>query len=301
MLGHLQTIYPTLFRKVALREYWRERIPTPDHDFLDLDWLKQGSKKLVIISHGLEGNTHRAYIKGMARAFYKNQFDVLAWNYRGCSDQMNRSLRFYHSGATDDLATVIDHAIANPNYEAVYLIGFSLGGNLTLKYTGERKMNPKITGIITFSVPMDLYTCSVQLSTPANWIYSNRFLKSLKKKIQAKSKLMPGLQIERLNKIRTLQEFDEIYTGPLHGFQGAMDYYQKCSAIRFLESIKTPTLIVNAQNDPFLSKECFPVNDKNNFIQFEYPKSGGHVGFSQSKGGTYWSEQRALDFVTVTT
>ena len=106
---HLETIYPALLRTVDL-EYQRERVSTPDGDFLDLDWIKQGSEKLVVISHGLEGNSHRAYMKGMARVFSKNGFDVLAWNFRGCSDEMNRLLRFYHSGATEDLDCVVAHA-----------------------------------------------------------------------------------------------------------------------------------------------------------------------------------------------
>jgi uncharacterized protein len=298
--GHLETIYPTLFREVALHAYWRERIVTPDNDFLDLDWLKQGSRKLVIISHGLEGNSQRAYVKGMGKAFYGNGFDVLAWNCRGCSDEMNRALGFYHSGATEDLSTVVDHAI-DVGYETIFLIGFSLGGNLTLKYAGERHVNSKIRGIITFSVPIDLYSCSVQLSQPSNWIYANRFLKSLKNKIQTKSKLMPGLNVAGLEEIKSLKEFDDAYTGPLHGFKDAMDYYKKCSAISFIQNIKIPALMVNAQNDPFLSEECFPKNSGNNFVQFEFPKFGGHVGFSKFNGnGLYWSEQRAIEFVQAT-
>ena len=133
---HLETIYPALFRNVDLN-YQRERIATPDDDFLDLDWLKQGSKKLIIISHGLEGNSSRAYMKGMAKASSEKGFDVIAWNFRGCSDEMNKQLRFYHSGATDDLECVVAHAQRN-GYTEIYLIGFSLGGNLTLKYLGER-------------------------------------------------------------------------------------------------------------------------------------------------------------------
>jgi uncharacterized protein len=140
--AHLETIYPTLLRTVTLQPYQRERIHTPDHDFLDLDWLKQGSSSLVIISHGLEGNTQRAYMKGMARAAYQQGYDVLAWNYRGCSEEMNKALRFYHSGATDDLATVADYAHSQNQYQTIFLVGFSLGGNLTLKYLGEPRVRP---------------------------------------------------------------------------------------------------------------------------------------------------------------
>lgn len=295
--AHFETIYPSLFRKVKLQEYQRERIATPDNDFLDLYWLKQNSKKLIVISHGLEGNAHRTYIKGMAKFFFRKNFDVLAWNYRGCGEEMNKALRFYHSGATDDLACVVDHAVAK-NYDTIFLIGFSLGGNLTLKYAGERKLSSHIKGITTFSVPLDLHASSIQLSRPSNWVYANRFLKSLKKKVKAKSKAMPGLDVAGLESIKQLHDFDDRYTGPLHGFKNAIDYYHQCSAIGFLENIKVPTLIVNALNDPFLSRECFPDGIKNQFVQLEFPERGGHVGFARfGANGVYWSEQRALDFI----
>lgn len=295
--SHLETIYPSLFRKVMLKDFQQERIRTLDDDFLDLHWLKRGSNKVVIISHGLEGNAHRAYIKGMAKAFYENEFDVLAWNYRGCGDEMNKALRFYHSGASDDLGDVVNHVIRQ-DYKEIYLIGFSLGGNLTLKYVGERNVDPTIKGVVTFSVPLDLYTSCLQISTPSNWIYSRRFLKSLKNKIKMKAKLMAGLDVTNLESITSLEQFDDHYTGPLHGYKSALDYYQQCSALGFLNTIAVPTLIVNALNDPFLSKECFPLDINSPFVQFETPERGGHVGFSQFNGnGLYWSEQRALDFI----
>jgi predicted alpha/beta-fold hydrolase len=294
---HFETISPSLFRKVTLKAFQKERIETQDNDFLDLFWLKQGSAKVIIISHGLEGNAHRAYIKGMAKAFYDKEFDVVAWNYRGCGDEMNKALRFYHSGASDDLSEVVSHVI-HQGYNDIYLIGFSLGGNLTLKYAGERSIDPTIKGIATFSVPLDLYTSCLQISKPSNWIYSRRFLKSLKNKIKRKAKIMSGLDTSNLENITTIEQFDDHYTGPLHGYKNARDYYQHCSAISFLNSIAVPTLIVNALNDPFLSKECFPDKINNSFIQFEMPSRGGHVGFAQfNRNGLYWSEQRALDFI----
>jgi predicted alpha/beta-fold hydrolase len=295
--AHFETIYPSLFRKVNLPSYKPERIPTQDNDFLDLHWLRQGSSKAVIISHGLEGNAHRAYIKGMAKAFYENEFDVLAWDFRGCGKELNKALRFYHSGASDDLGEVVSHAI-HQSYKEIYLIGFSLGGNLTLKYVGEKNLSPTIKGVVTFSVPLDLYTSCIQISRPSNWIYSRRFLKSLKNKIRMKAKVMSGLDATNLDDIISIEQFDDRFTGPLHGYKNAKDYYQQCSAIGFLNSIEAPTLIVNALNDPFLSKECFPKEINNSFIQFETPSRGGHVGFSQfNENGLYWSEQRALDFI----
>ena len=294
---HAETIYPSVFRKVKLNDYKRERIKTIDDDFLDLDWLKQESKRLIVISHGLEGNSRRPYIKGMAKAFFNKGFDVLAWNFRGCSEEMNKALRFYHSGATDDLLTVINHAIAH-DYNEIFLIGFSLGGNLTLKFLGEGKVSEKIKGAVTFSVPMELNTSGEKISKPSNWIYSNRFLKSLKQKIKAKSVFKKEIDITGLGSIKTLRQFDDRYTAPLHGFKNALDYYHQCSAIHFFKNIKTPTLIVSAKNDPFLSNECFPQDIKNEFVNFEFPERGGHVGFATfNKKNLYWSEQRALDFI----
>ena len=295
--GHLETIYPAIFRSVEIA-YARERIFTSDNDFLDLDWVRKKSKKLAILSHGLEGNSSRAYMKGMARALSEHGFDVLAWNFRGCSDEMNHQLRFYHSGATDDLDAVVGHAVQK-GYSEIFMVGFSLGGNLTLKYLGEKKPCPEIKQAIVFSTPLDLYTSCLKISKPSNRIYAHRFLTSLKQKILSKSSLMSGLELNGLDKINSILDFDDRYTAPLHGFQGAMDYYKRCSSIHFIESLSIPVLIVNAQNDPFLSELCYPVAEckSHRFAKFENPRYGGHVGFTQfNKNGLYWSEERALSF-----
>ena len=296
---HLETIYPAVARKVSIEPYRRERISTPDDDFLDLDWLKNASKKLVIISHGLEGNSSRAYIKGMAKIFHAQGFNILAWNYRGCSEEMNRQVRFYHSSATDDLGTVISHSI-NLGFDEIYLIGFSLGGNLTLKYLGEALPPAEIKKAVAISVPMDLRASCEKISQPSNWIYSNRFLKSLKNKVVAKAALRKEIDVSGIEKIKTLSQFDNRFTAPIHGFKDALDYYNQCSSVRFVKDIRIPTLILNAENDPFLSKECFPsdlLKDHVN-VQLEILTRGGHVGFAQfNKNGLYFSEQRALDFI----
>jgi hypothetical protein len=293
---HLETIFPSLLRKVELTTYQRERITTLDNDFLDLDWLKQGSNQLVIISHGLEGNTERSYMKGMAKVFYQNGFDVLAWNYRGCGSEMNKQLRFYHSGATDDLKTVINHAASN--YQQVSLVGFSLGGNLTLKYLGEKDIHSKLKKAVVFSVPMDLYGSCLEILKHHNWIYHQRFLKSLKAKVLLKSKVQPALDVSKLDRTKTLMEFDDHFTAPIHGFKNAIEYYTKSSALNYLKEIHTSTLIVNAKNDPFLSATCFPDLSMHDSILFESPERGGHVGFAQfNQNGLYWSELRALAFI----
>jgi hypothetical protein len=297
--AHLETIFPSQFRKVKLPPYQRERIHTPDHDFLDLDWLRQGAEKLVIISHGLEGDSTRPYVKGMAKALFEKGYDVVAWNYRGCSGEVNKALRFYHSGATDDLATVVDHA--SKHYAEISLVGFSLGGNLTLKYLGEARTRPgQIKKAVVFSVPLDLHTSCLKISRPSNWVYSRRFLRSLHKKVLAKSKVMDGLDASALKKALTLHAFDDIFTGPIHGFKNAIDYYTQSSSIYVVANISLPTLIVNAKNDPFLSPECYPeaLLKDHPFVTFESPEYGGHVGFTQfSKNGLYWSEERALEYL----
>jgi predicted alpha/beta-fold hydrolase len=295
---HLETIYPALFRKVNIRGFRRERIVTPDDDFLDLDWLTQGSDNLVIISHGLEGNSQRSYMKGMAKAFFDHGYDALAWNYRGCGDEMNRKLRFYHSGATDDLDVVVRHACTK--YRSVYLVGFSLGGNLTLKYLGEAagSLPPVVRGAAVFSVPMNLRSSCEKISERGNYLYANRFLRSLKHKILTKSTLMEGLDISGIDRLNTLKAFDDRYTAPLHGFRDAITYYEACSSIYFLESIRVPTLVVSALNDPFLSADCYPSGIRNSHVHFEFCDRGGHVGFALfNQNGLYWSELRALSFI----
>jgi len=180
-------------------------------------------------------------------------------------------------------------------------VGFSLGGNLTLKYLGERHLRPEVKKAVAFSVPMDLKTSCDKISRPGNWVYSFRFLRSLKKKIMTKSSLMPGLDIAGIDRINTLQEFDDRYTAPLHGFAGALEYYKRCSSIGFIHNISIPTLIVNTENDPFLSPEGFPsaTLKGHTFVNLEILPRGGHVGFAQfNKNGLYWSEQRALQFLT---
>ena len=297
---HLETIYPALFRRVEIFAPHQERIPTPDNDFLDLDWYKLGSGKLVIISHGLEGNSKRAYVLGMAKVFLGAGFDVLAWNYRGCSAEMNLAKRFYHSGATDDLDTIVIHAAKRQAYKSINLIGFSLGGNLTLKYLGEGfSSSSGISKSVAISVPLNLDSSSEALARGDNWLYVRRFLTSLKKKVKEKGGRIEIPNIERLGSIKTLRDFDDLITGPLHGFRNADDYYRQCSSLYFLPKIKTPTLIINARNDPFLGEDCFPESNMGNPLQFLYPAFGGHVGFTLfNERKLFWSEIKALEFIT---
>lgn len=316
--GHAQTIYPALFRKVAGVQYHRERLNLPDGDFLDLDWSGCSSAgvvekpltppstlhppPLVVLSHGLEGDSTRQYILGMVRLLSHQGFDCLAWNYRSCSGEMNVTQRFYHSGATDDLETVVRHA-RSKGYERIFLIGFSLGGNLTLKYLGEQARSSVIEKAVVFSVPLHLSSSSRRMETGGSRVYSRRFNRSLKRKIQEKAARMPGhVDAGNLKKVRTLRDFDDFYTSQLHGFRDAEDYYEQNSSIHFIGGIAVPTLIVNAQNDPFLSADCFPFQKMKALatVWFEAPEQGGHCGFYPADyNGTLWSERRTLAFLTV--
>jgi len=299
--AHLETIYPALFRRVNLAAPKKQHILTPDDDFLEIALYQKKSEKLVIILHGLEGNMDRPYIRGMARACAMAGFDVLTWNFRGCGMLMNKQLRFYHSGDTDDLDTVIDFAARSFQYHEISVIGFSLGGNITLKYFGEKRLRHNIVKkAVAISVPMDLKTSCEKISLPANRLYSNRFLKSLKNKVILKSRMRPGIDLAGLDRIKTLKDFDDRYTAPLHGFGNALEYYQRCSSINFVRDISTPTLILNAKNDPFLSDECYPVSELSNhpYVRFESPERGGHVGFARfGNDGLYWSEARTIEFL----
>jgi uncharacterized protein len=301
--GHLQTIIPGLFRRVPHISYHRERIFTSDGDFLDLDWSPVQGKALAIISHGLEGSSDRPYIKGMVRAMNQAGIDALAWNYRSCSGESNKTLRSYHMGATDDLHQVVDHVLRQHRYATIYLIGFSAGGNITLKYLGEAPatLPAQIKKAVVFSVPCDLKSCTDTLSRPENRVYLKRFLKSLRKKLLLKAKDFPDhLDLAGYEQLQTFPDFDNRYTAPLHGFQNAEDYYARCSSRQFLPHIHIPTLLVNAQNDPFLSEACFPEAEAttNPHLYLEIPKAGGHVGFTENfLANEYYSEKRAVEFL----
>lgn len=301
--GHVQTSYPTLFRKVKPVHYQRERIYTPDDDFIDLDWSRVGSKNAVIISPGLEASSEASYIKGMTHAFNRRGWDGAVFNFRGCSGETNRLLRSYHSGASDDLHTVICHIIAHNPYEKLALIGFSLGGNLTLKYLGERGAHlfPVIQSAVTISVPCDLRSSALRLAESDNRLYMKRFLIRLNKRVKEKIHLMiPPMTYEGFKSIKTFQEFDGLYTAPAHGFLSAEDYWTRCSSRQFIPRIGVPTLLINALDDPFLGKECFPREEaeKNPLFFLEMPSAGGHVGFvTFNSQGEYWHETRAASFI----
>lgn len=298
--GHRSTIYPTLFRRIGSPPVERERLELSDGDFMDLDWSPRKNKRLAIIGHGLEGESSAKYIRGMSLALQKRGWDTLAWNCRGCSGEPNRLLRSYHSGVSDDLGHVVDHAIAQ-GYSSIALIGFSLGGNIVLKYLGEQgsAIHPEVKAGVAFSVPCDLTSSSLRLGDWDNKIYMSRFMDGLKDKVVQKNEKFPGkLDLDDIKKIKTFAQFDDRFTAPLNGFLDARDYWTSASSKPHLDTIQTPALMVQAANDPFLPKACFPreTAEASKLLHLEIPRHGGHVGFIK-RGPEYWSETRCAEFL----
>ena len=300
--GHFETIYPALFRRVEGIHYRRERLELPDGDFLDLDWIERKSKQLVLLTHGLEGDSGRQYMTGMAKFFSAKNWDVLAWNCRSCSGEMNRLQRMYHHGEIGDIGEVIGHALKLHSYETAVLIGFSMGGNINMKYLGVHGRNApeQIRCCVAFSSPTDLKAGAEVLDHPSNFIYFRRFLHYLSLKIKAKDRQFPGVvDISKLKGIKVWRDFDEFFSAPLNGFRDAEDFYQQASAKNFMGGIAVPTLLVQAQNDPILPPQCYPVElcKKHPDIFLEMPRHGGHVGFTQRNGKEAWAEERSWEFV----
>ena len=300
---HAQTIFPALFRHVRDVNYKRETLRTPDKDILELDWSRVGATKLAIISHGLEGSSQTSYAKGMVKALNSEGWDALAWNFRGCGGRPSKFINSYHSGKTDDLGFILKHVSSQSfYYEQIVLIGFSVGGNINLKYLGERgkDLDSRLTHSVSFSVPLHLESTSDQLAKKENRLYMEWFLWSLRRKIRSKESEMRlfGLNTEALHKISTFHEFDNRFTAPLNGFKDAIDYWKKSSSLHYLSGVAIPSLLVNALDDPFLTKECFPFEEskKHPNLYLETPEKGGHVGFFSSQS-SYWAEERTLKFL----
>lgn len=301
---HLHTMYPALFRRVDGVKFMRERIDTPDGDFIDLDWSRMGSEKLILAIHGLEGSSRSRYIPGIIKAFQRRGWDGVAYNLRGCSGEPNRTLRFYHSGDTADLDIVVRHILKNNHYTQLAIVGYSLGGNITLKYMGERGRSvPKeLTHAAAVSAPCDLQSSSWKLAEPSNFLYMKNFLRHFRRKIRLKMQQFPNqISDEGFHNIKNFKDYDDRYTAPLHGFASAEDYWAKCSAKPLLPEIYIPTLLLSARDDPFLPDGCYPVSEarENPHFFFETPSLGGHVGFvARNIHQEYWHESRITAFIT---
>ena len=299
--SHLQTVVPNLLRFTFGVKYTRERLETRDGDFIDVDWSKVGSKRLIIVAHGLENSSKAPYVMGMVKTFNKLKWDALAFNFRCCSGEMNRTIGFYHPGQTDDFQLMIDRALEE-GYEKIALVGFSLGGAITLRYLGEKGSNvsDRIKGACVFSVPTDLSATAHHLSQGQQAWYGKAFLYFYKRKMLQKEKLKPGTyDLKKWEGIQTMLEFDAAFNVPWYGFNDVEHFYASISSQPLLPRIAVPTLIVNAENDPFLPDACYPVHfaGANKHLHLEVPEMGGHVGFiAFSWKGIYWSENRAEAF-----
>jgi len=299
-LRHVNTMYPYLMRKAVDLPLQRERFTTADDDFIDIDWLRADRSELVILCHGLEGSAQSQYMVHTADLLYRSGFDVLAMNYRSCSGELNKQPTMYHSGYTADLHELI--TTFGGSYESVHLVGFSLGGNMVLKYTsdGVLPLAGNIASVIAISAPIHLASSSREITRWYNYAYEVNFLKTLQKKMYAKHRQHPDvIKIEDIEKVNSLITFDEYFTGPLHGFSGAEDYYSKCSSLQFLANVHIPTLLIQAQDDPFLSPLCLPFDlaAEHEHLHFKAPKFGGHLGFTTFGQSNYWNEVEILKFI----
>ncbi len=301
--GHFSTVYSAKIRPMPKLIQEREALILQDGDFIDLDWSYASPKatRLVVLLHGLEGNAQRTYIKGVGRILVAKGWDIAAVNYRGCSGYPNNKLQSYNAGKTDDLHEVLLQILEKDRYHEIALVGFSLGGNLAMKYLGERSDFPKqISKAVAISSPLDLKQSLERLNEWDNWAYRKVFMASMRRKFKEKAKRFPEqLDIKNLKHVRSIRSFDDLYTAPAHGFTDADDYYAKCSSGIFLPRVTVPLLLLNARNDSFLSENCFPFelasHSKN--IYLETPKYGGHVGFHKSNA-IYYNESRTLEFLT---
>ncbi len=299
--GHVNTMYRAVFCK-PVAKYRRERVELSDGDFIDLDFASVGSKKLVLLIHGLEGSSTSSYMISMANELNANGYDAVSMNLRGCSGEANRLLESYHSGKTKDIEAVYNFLLEKEGYQEHYMVGYSLGGNLTIKYLGE-KNRPHIQSAIAISTPCDLQSTAMKMTAVSNALYLNVFLKTLKEKAIQKSEQFPNSFLSKpyIQKIKTFKELDDLYTAPANGFTDAEDYWTQASCKQYIPSVNTRTLLINALDDPFFTEDSYPIDEarKHPYFYLETPKYGGHVGFM-----TYfntrrlpWCEQRILSFI----
>ncbi len=300
---HFNTITTAQWRNVSPLQFARHRLELQDGDFMDLDLSTQNNSTVAIILHGLEGDAKRPYMLGMGKAMQSIEMDTLHVNLRGCSGEPNRLLKSYHSGSTDDLQAVIDYVISAFHYQRIVLIGFSLGGNIVLKYTGEQAtdIHPDIKAAIGISAPVDLTSCANAMGQRKNFLYMRRFLNNLRVKIDIKKDMLPSdMDYEQLMSAKNFHEFDHWFTARVNGFDSAAHYWETCSSKPVLSQVAIPTLLLNAQDDTFLGADCYPADIAQDHTLFHFmaPQYGGHVGFSgDNRQGMLWSEHTVAQFI----
>ncbi|HVV68873.1 MAG TPA: hydrolase [Gammaproteobacteria bacterium] len=300
---HLQTIWPTLFRRrIKNLPLWRERIELPDGDFIDLDWTGHPKAPLVLILHGLEGSIFSPYARGMLQALHHHGWCGVFMHFRGCSGEDNRLLRAYHAGDTEDIAYILKILQQRSSGLPMAAIGFSLGGNILLKWLGQTQEKNLLSAAVAISVPFDLHKSVQTITTGFSKIYEKYILNCLCKKTRRKLQSQINTrQFPKISSLKTLYDFDNQVTAPLHGFNDAMEYYALSSCRQYLSNIQVPTLLLQAKDDPFVTPDSLPQpHELASAIQFELTAKGGHVGFVSGElwKVRYWLEERVPQFLS---
>jgi len=301
--AHAQTIWPGLMRRTSPIKLVRERLELPDEDFIDLAWTARGSGPIVIVLHGLEGSLHSHYVPGMLSALDNHGWRAVLMHFRGCSGEHNRKARSYHSGESGDLRFLVETLVARHPQAPLAAVGFSLGGNVLLKYLGETGPGAKLAVAAAISVPFVLASGADRLNRGFSKIYQRYLIKRLQNKITGKFKTRNDapFSLEEVPEWNTFRLFDNFVTAPLHGFRDCDDYYRRSSCRQFLKSIRVPTLIVHAEDDPFLAKDAIPEsNELPDQVNLEVSARGGHAGFVGGRWPwkpCYWLEQRIPEFL----
>ena len=304
---HLQTLWGPLLRKPTLLARTRERLWLQDGDFLDMDWHgpDESDKPLVLVLHGLTGSSNSPYVAGLQKAMAALGWPSVALNWRGCSGEPNLLSRSYHSGASEDLAEVIAHLRSLRPLAPIYAAGYSLGGNVLLKYLGESGAGSDLQGAVAVSVPFRLDECANRIGQGFSRVYQRHFMREMLAYIRDKQHrfqhegISEGLAelaaLGSLENMRTFWDFDGRVTAPLHGFTDATDYYRRASSRYYLGQIQTPTLIIQSSDDPFVFPHSLPEpSELSSCTEFELHTKGGHVGFVEGSLRTprYYLERR---------
>lgn len=302
---HLRTIWGRFFRRTPVHPLRTERWATADDDFVEIVRLDapRGRPRLLIL-HGLEGTSRSHYARGLFLEAARRLWAADLLLFRGCGSEPNRAPRFYHSGDTGDLETVVDRLLREDPLSPLLLAGVSLGGNVLLKWLGESVIPRGVCAAAAVSVPFDLQRASRYINDGFSRVYELHFLRSLRRKALAKLDRYPELMSRSsIESARSLYEFDDVVTAPVHGFSNAADYYARSSSIQFLSRIRTPTLLLSAVDDPFLPREVLTeVADialRNDALEVEFPAAGGHAGFVSGANPFrpfYYAEWRLASF-----
>ena len=303
---HLQTLWGPLLRRGRPPALRRERVETPDGDFLDLDWLagRDRGAPLVVILHGLEGSSRSHYASGLLREAAQLGWRGLVVNFRSCSGEVNRSRRMYHSGETEDLEFVLGRLTAREPNLRLGLVGVSLGGNVALKWLAEQgdQAPPHVAGAVAISTPFNLAACAAALDRGLNRaLYTVNFLSTMKVKLDKKAELYEGvINLTAARKAKTFAQYDRLVTAPLGGFANERDYWARSSSGPMLAQIRRPTLVINALNDPFIPASSLPraLIAKSRWLEAAFVAEGGHAGFLQgASGARSWAEVLAVEFL----